>query len=164
MVFLDLVVVLLLAPLAGCGAQILVFRLGLNRTIAGSVAIGFGIGALVLFLGIQLSEEDWNVLRLMTALVVYCCAGYTYFHLNNMGETARRVRLVIELLKQPEGMTYREITELYNSSTQVERRIARLLSTGDIIDRGGILFLERYRYLILHGVFEILRKGIILAK
>lgn len=164
MVFLDLVVVLLIAPLAGCGAQILVFRLGLNRTIAGSVAIGFSAGSLVLFFGIELSEEDWDILRIMTAVMVYCCAGYTYFHFNNMGETARRVRLVIELLKQPEGMTYREITELYNSSTQVERRIARLLSTGDIIERGGVLFLERYRYLILHDVFKMLRKWIMLSK
>lgn len=67
--------------------------------------------------------------------VVYSCLAYSYFHVFNMSETARRIRILSEIyLAGP--LTAGEISRLYSGSALVETRIGRLVATHQLEMRG----------------------------
>jgi hypothetical protein len=60
--------------------------------------------------------------------LVYGCLAYSYFHVFNMSETARRIRILSELyLAGP--LTGREISRLYRGEGLLEARLDRLVAT-----------------------------------
>lgn len=73
--------------------------------------------------------------------------GFSYFYVFgffNPGESARRIRLLIELDAAGErGMTLEEILTVYNARIIVENRVQRLLSGGQARERGGRYFVGR---------------------
>lgn len=70
--------------------------------------------------------------------IVYSCIGYAYFHVFNMSETARRIRILREVYRAG-SLTAERIVELYSASDVIDVRIQRLLQTRQIERRG-----ERY--------------------
>ncbi len=63
--------------------------------------------------------------------VVYACIAYSYFHLFNMSETARRIRILREL-HAAGSLTAEEISRLYSGASVLETRFDRLLATGQL--------------------------------
>lgn len=61
--------------------------------------------------------------------------SYCYFVFINLGETARRIRILKEVLDAPEGLSLEEILRRYNANEIIERRLQRLLVNGQIIIR-----------------------------
>lgn len=60
--------------------------------------------------------------------LVYVCLAYSYFHVFNMSETARRIRILAELyLAGP--LSGREISRLYSGEGLLEARLDRLVAT-----------------------------------
>ena|SRR2546426_6316745 len=91
--------------------------------------------------------------------LTYLCLVYCYFFaFFNVGESARRVRLLIELVAAGErGLTLREILSAYNARMILEARLGRLLASGQIVERGG-------RYVIGTRLMLLVAKTMVLLK
>ena len=141
-----------LPPIAGILVQVYVYRNNINRTIAGSIIIGFGVGCIPLIGVAYWLNEQNSIDRLVAVILIYLCAGYSFFHANNMGETSRRVRISLELANAPDGLTYKNMLDRYNSDIQVKRRLARLLQAGDIERSGAVFYLKKRRIVAFYYV------------
>lgn len=139
----------LLPPLIGlvlnCLVQIAAFRQHFFKLLASAV-FGFVAGGAVTALA-HVRMIDSTVLSvdggalLLANLTAYGALGYTYFHFINMGETARRIRILIELVGAGgDGLDEGRILSRYNAREMVERRLDRLFSKGQIIETGDRLF------------------------
>jgi hypothetical protein len=102
------------------------------------VAIGAGlVGALPtgLLVGALVFPAPSTLLRMAVpgtyVAVVYSCIAYSYFHLFNMSETARRIRILREL-HAAGSLTAEEISRLYSGVSVLEARFDRLLATGQL--------------------------------
>ncbi len=81
-------------------------------------------------------------------VVVYTLVGYIYFHLFNMTETARRIRIMTELHRRG-AMKAAEIVRAYDDGDITDVRIERLLSMGQIEESGGRYKLKgRFLYIV----------------
>lgn len=79
-------------------------------------------------------------------LITYNSLAYVYFHVFNMSETARRVRILIELRKAGR-IGRQDIFKQYSSDDIVDVRLDRLLSLKQLRVDGGIYRVDR-RFLL----------------
>ncbi len=102
-----------------------------------AVLIGLIPLALVFFLlgggGQEGSNRFWMGFYL---LGVYLLFGYVYFHIFNMSETARRIRILSHSHRQGKVIKG-ELTRNYTRREMVEIRISRLLALGEIRRQGS---------------------------
>lgn len=77
------------------------------------------------------------------AAIVYNALGYCYFHLFNMSETARRVRVLSEI-NSAGKLTTQEIMSIYDIGDMFDVRINRLLSMKQISQIGDRYVLRRH--------------------
>ncbi len=149
--------------------QILSFRLIPSLGLLKSVFLGFGAG-MVYVLGAEIfivTQSAGNAmsdfLPNVIANILTCgVLGYCYFHFINLGETGRRIRIVRELLSA-DGLTLEELLQRYNTSDMVEIRLTRLLNSGQIVERNGMLFIKS-QFLLRASQIMVLMKKIILGK
>jgi len=120
--------------------QIAWFRCFPRGGVYRSMAAGFIAGA-VLLIAASLAWRDQPVGAHLADFGMYVCFAYIYFHWNNMGETGRRVRLLIELANAPEGLTRRQLLAHYSAREIVDRRIGRLLESNQVVASGSRLLL-----------------------
>ncbi len=119
-------------------------RIGLLR----SIYLGFFAGLTVLacfwpniflrlspFLSVNLSFAA-------ASMSIYLCLSYSYFHFLNLGETARRIRILRELYDSKEGLSYGELLERYNANMIIEVRLKRLIDSGQIELKNGRYFIR----------------------
>jgi len=150
---------IVVAPLiVGAIGQIYVYRKNINRSIGGSTALGFGLGLITLLCGYFFCIDEVSADRLAAVILIYSCGGYTFFHINNMGETARRIRISLELKQSPKGLNYDNLVARYNSDIQISRRLNRLLEAKEIKKQGGVFFLNRYRFLAMYYIVDIFKR------
>jgi hypothetical protein len=154
-----------LVPLAGLAVTVAV-QVSLIRGRGGagllrSLFEGWAAGLLAV-----LGAEIWaapplpDTDRLPLAAVNVATHGllwYCYFHFVNLGVTARRPRLLIELAEAPGGLTYEQLLERYNGRHQVEARLERLLGGGQLVLRDG-------RYRVGQPVMLLIAKVIVALK
>lgn len=145
------------------GIQILSVRYVRTLTLLKSVIAGFLFGSIsvigiewYIFFATPILVRD-GVMLLITNLLIYSALGYCYFHFINLGETARRIRILRELYDSPEGLSLNEILNRYNAKHIVDMRIRRLLHNGQIIEKDG-------RYCIGSPVMLFISKSIIMLK
>ena len=133
----------LVAPLLPAAAlavnvlvQLAVVRAAPARGIAPSIAAGFlaglaavAAGSVVLPAGAGAGLLDRSATGLAD-LGAYLCLSYCYFNFLNLGITARRIRLLIELLEAPDGLTWAQVLERYDARQMVGARLGRLLAGG----------------------------------
>lgn len=95
----------------------------------------------------------------LAALNLLTCGllGACYFNFVNLGVTARRPRILIELREAPQGLTYAQLLERYNAAAMVASRLGLLLTSGQVVERDG-------RYRIGRPVMLALARVIVLAK
>jgi len=101
--------------------------------------------------------------RLPADILCYGAFGYCYFHFVNLGETARRIRLVRELYENPGGLSEAELLQRYNSREILAARMSRLLGNGQIISRAGRYFTGKPAVLFMAKTVTLL-KFIIIGK
>jgi len=70
-------------------------------------------------------------LLIIYALIVYNCILYAYFHVFNMSETARRIRILLHLRKSG-SLAKPQLIALYSPQNMVEARLQRLQKMGVI--------------------------------
>ncbi len=75
--------------------------------------------------------------RVLLSLGCYAALGYCHFHFVNLGETARRIRLLRELHEAGGALSHGELAARYGAGEIVGKRIARLLGTGQVVLREG---------------------------
>lgn len=105
-----------------------------------------------------------DVIALLIAnLITYSSLGYCYFSFVNLGETARRIRILRELYDSKEGLCMKEILERYNSKEIVGKRINRLVNNGQIVYKDGRYYIGSPVMLSIARIIVIM-KLIILGK
>jgi len=123
--------------------QIMLFRspvkCGLLKSVLWGLALGMG---LLLIIEIYYMQKivffHYNdVASILANMIIYVSLGYTYFHFINMGETARRIRILRELYESKDGLTAAEICQRYQAREVIEKRIDRLVDNRQIIERDG---------------------------
>ena len=92
------------------------------------------------------------LLMLSFGLLVYNSFSYVYFHFFNMSETARRIRILIQLYEN-NSISIDQLKNEYNSSDMINSRLERLLKMGEIKkDASG-------RYYSNHKIFSKIATG-----
>ncbi len=71
--------------------------------------------------------------------LVYACVAYSYFHLFNMSETARRIRLIREIDRHG-GLREEQIRRAYSEDEVIDTRHARMAAMGHLVERDGRYF------------------------
>lgn len=128
-----------------------------------TLGIGF-LGGFLVFLVIQgmvfpSAAPAWNDFgNGMADLAAYLALAYGYFHFVNMGETARRVRILIEMSRFPDGLDREEIHDLYNAREMVDRRLKRLSDAGWIFERNGRLYTGNRAALGMAAVMALFKR------
>jgi len=124
----------LVALFANAALTALVFRLRL-RPLLKAVYIGFLAGLPVLFtLELAAGGFSWNC---AADSITYGALSYCHFHFVNLGETARRIRLLRELYENPAGLSRGELLSRYNAREIVSLRLARLEGNGQLVLKNG---------------------------
>lgn len=111
-----------------------------NRQKGAVVSGGIGLlpTALLFYLWCGSVEGDPSEAKIWAGIylfLVYILASYTYFHLFNMSETARRVRILMESSRRDVTREDR-ITDSYTGDKQIEIRIERLLALKELYKKG----------------------------
>jgi hypothetical protein len=129
--------------------QVLGFRFLPGLGLLNSIIAGFAVGlastlvstAYVLFSAPQSPHESISLM--LVNAIIFSALGYGYFHFVNLGETARRIRLLIELSEAGEGLALDEVLSRYSTAEMVRKRLERLIANGQVIQRGGRYFTGR---------------------
>lgn len=130
-------------------SQMISFRILPERGLLNSVFLGFFSGFFILFIfefyiflqQFALTKESAAIL--IVHLVTYMSLGYCYLHFINLGETARRIRILRELFDAPDGLSLDEILRRYNAQEIIERRLQRLLKNSQIIVKNDIYYIGK---------------------
>jgi hypothetical protein len=132
-----------LAVVANVAGQITAYRLlRTSGRLFKSQLAGALIGGLVLALLLSRAPDGGLSADVATAdILLYASFCYVYFHWNNMGETARRIRMLRELAAAPEGLRFEEMVQRYSAREILERRLERLSAAGQIGETDGRLVL-----------------------
>ncbi|WP_333655746.1 hypothetical protein [Dissulfurispira sp.] len=136
---------IVLAPVIGLAinvaSQIISFRffqhIGLLKSIFAAFIVGFFATA---FLTLYNSLSDLTAI-LIVNLIIYSALGYCYFHFINLGETARRIRILREIYDSGSGLSMNEILERYNAKEITEKRLNRLINNKQITYKNGKYFI-----------------------
>lgn len=151
--FASFLLILAAAPLWIMALQAFLTRIGF-RSVSGQVAAMLACAAAALPVGAALWAVHLSALKgpgLWTsafyALLTYALLAYSYFHLFNMGETARRVRILIEL-REHGNISVEELKLFYDAGAILDRRIERLAALGQVrLEDGRIVLSSRRLYL-----------------
>jgi hypothetical protein len=105
-------------------------RLGVYRAQFAGIAIGILVMAILTISTPLLGSELAG--RALANAIIFICFCYVYFHFNNMGETARRIRLLRDLMAAGRPLTFNEIVARYGAREIIERRLGRLVASGQV--------------------------------
>lgn len=151
----------ILSPVIGLTVNV-ASQVGLKRykemRLLKSVFAGFfaGLGT-VLILGLA-GCSGLGIILANTA--IYFCLGYGYFHFINLGETARRIRILQEINAAPEGLTLEEILARYNAGEILDKRFQRLLDNGQVRLENGNYVMRPSLMVLITRIFILTRKMI----
>ena len=138
---------LALSPIAGLAVNALSLvaccRFRPSFGLLRSEYIAFFVGAMfVLFMNVLVMQREpqpgiasfagHGILNFLS----YGALGYCHFHFVNLGETARRIRMLRELFAAGGALSHRDLLARYGAREIVEKRIARLINSGQVVVRG----------------------------
>lgn len=136
----------LASPLVGfavnVAAQVLCARRP-GASLLRSIFLGFAVGAAACaLLNLwQATAGPAAFLPLGQALpfnlFLYGMIGYCYFHVVNLTVTARRIRILRGIALAPVAPRLADILEEYNAEAMVQKRLDRLLKSGQILQEGS---------------------------
>lgn len=165
---------LALSPLAGLALNslslLLIYRLRPAQGLLRSEYLCFGVGAAAVMAvnAFAMYLEPHRELQRIVGHVIltnlsYAALGYCHFHFVNLGETARRIRLLRELHQAGGTLAHAELLARYNSSEIVGKRISRLIRSGQIVLQNGRYFIGN-RTLLRIALFIVGLKVFLLGK
>lgn len=143
--------------------QVISFRYIANLKLLKSIFTGYAVGLATIFI-LELYvffipsipvKDFFSILAVN--IITYSSLSYCYFHFLNLGETARRIRILMEIYDSKDGLSMDEILIRYNAKEIIERRINRLINSGQVIYKDG-------RYFIGNPIMLLMSKIIIAMK
>ena len=148
-------------------SQIIMTRYVKKFGLLKSVILGFLVGLAIVFTieivhnltSNSTISEVIGVLALNT--ITYGALGYCYFHFVNLGETARRVRIVRELLESENGLSMSGILQHYNASEIISVRLQRLLKNKQITLRNDRYFITKSMLLYITKIIIMMKIAIL---
>ena len=156
---------LLLIPLLGllvnAAAQIFLYRVRPDKGLLASIFIAFAVGIFALLLCVSVlygeaDKKDFSA-QLVLDVIVYALLSYCYFHFLNLGETARRIRILRELAEASAGLTTEELLMRYNAREILERRISRLTKSGQIVLKNGRYYIKGHVVLLMARIMGFMK-------
>jgi len=134
--------------------QVFSFRYIIRVSLLKSIFLGFAFGLFSLLFGelshlSQFPLKSADVYCIISNVIVYLALCNVYFHFLNMGETARRIRILRELAASKDGLSLDEILRRYNAEEIVERRLVRLMKNGQIILRDNKYYISGFPMLLI---------------
>lgn len=135
--------------------------------VAASFAVGLLAGlagvAAATALGLRTAGEDASEAPAcwLLNLVGYLAFFYCYFHFVNLNMTSLRIRVLLEFLDAPDGLSQDDILRLYDARELTARRLVRLVRQGQLVDRDG-RFVVRGRSLVaIAAVMDLLKRIVV---
>jgi hypothetical protein len=121
-------------------------RLGFLESLLSAIGIGTALAAalqlVVTLIVYPLPAPDAAGYAIVN-IIIYLALLYIYINFVNMGETARRVRLLRELSAVAQGLSREELLARYNAREIVTKRLERLCATGQVVRGSDGLFKAR---------------------
>jgi hypothetical protein len=161
----------LLSPVIGLAANALIqvggFRLCPALSLLKSLILGFVTGFVTVFVTesvVALSRSQahcGDAGILLMNLLTYSALGYCYFHFINLGETARRVRILREIYDSASGLRMEELLERYNARMIVQLRMERLLRNGQVVAEKGHYVIHRRAMVRIARLISLLERIIV---
>ena len=157
----------MLAPIIGLAIHVVIQVLGSRYvkrfSLLQSIVVGFFAGLFgIIALDVGIFSLKTDVFLLLLNILTYSALGYCYFHFINLGETARRIRIIREIYDAgEEGLSQQSILERYNARQIVDLRLQRLLSKGQIIEREGRYYIGTPVVLLMAQTLAFLKRVII---
>ena len=144
------------AHIAVSRAQVVAHHHGV---VLGALAGLAGLTGLIWPLASRLaSAQDLVGLGAAWILTYFALVYWYVFGFYNLGESARRIRLLVELQAAGErGLTLTQLLAAYNARMIVDARLGRLLAGGQVVERDG-------RYLIGKPLMLYGAKALVLLK
>jgi hypothetical protein len=100
--------------------------------------LGFGIGLSVILVVLSGTIRHYNV---YINVATYVTFSYSYFHFVNMGQTARRIRILREIYEARGGISYDDLLRNYNAKIILDTRVERLIDKKQIIEKNHRLYI-----------------------
>jgi len=143
---LKFYILLLFTPLLLLCLLVLVMRIvaSFRRSVSSQVIvlacavfgnIPFGVMAYILYLGRVPSKEEM-ITGTIFFLLTYNALAYSTFHIFNMSDTARRIK-ILNMIKASGTLRVSDLRSSYGSGEMLANRIERLLSSGQIRKSGS---------------------------
>lgn len=126
-----------------------------------TIFLGFAGGyvSLVVFQTLLLPLPWDEQLALLTVnTLLYGSLGYGYFHFLNLGETARRIRILREFATAGGALSLAALKQRYNASIILEVRLARLLRKKQLREENGRLFIGLPQVLWMSRCLVLLKR------
>jgi hypothetical protein len=126
--------------------------------------IGAGCGFIsLIFFEVLLYKRSMSAMMdfsgaLIADLFAYISLSYCYFHFINLGETARRIRIMRELYDSPEGLSIDGLSERYNAKMIIEYRLSRLISNGQLVVRENRYYIGSPIVLLISKIILAMKK------
>lgn len=134
-----------------------------------SIFLGFLTGAFIIIFGeiytvftASLPLRDF-ISILIVNVITYSALGYCYFHFINLGETARRIRILREIYDSNDGLTVQEILNEYNAKQMIDVRLSRFLNNGQVLHKNGRYYVGNPTMLLIAKII-VGMKSILLGK
>ena len=150
-------------------SQLLICRYATRLGLLKSIFIGFFLG-LAAVIAIEVfyllnTGHFWAEFcaQLSLSAISYAALGYCYFHFINLGETARRVRIVIELYESDDGLSMDQIIRRYCALDIINFRLQRMVHNEQIVDREDTYHIGKPTMLWMARIL-VLMKLILLGK
>ena len=125
-------------PVALFAAHVLLNRYGGRRLRPHSpqvllvrLVLAFNIAVLAgtwLIAWLEARDAAQTIYMLVFAFLVFNGIAYAYFHFFNMSETARRIRMLLQIRRAgPAGLRVQELERRYSQKDMIETRLDRLV-------------------------------------
>ena len=145
----------IIALLTNIAGQVLLFRFFFRSKMLVSIFIAFFLGFFVFSCFDFFEKKPFAVF--LIHLLTYGSLSYCYFHFINLGETARRIRILRELKNSSNGLTLNEIFKNYSSEEIIERRFSRLIGSQQVIFKNNRYYIGRPMMYLIARILAALK-------
>lgn len=97
-------------------------------------------------------EQEETFAFYLYLFLLYSFTAYTYFHLFNMGETSRRIRILAAISNHP-PQTLKELERTYDEDRMIRARLDRLVALGQIREEKGTFYPQRRLFALTARIF-----------
>ncbi len=106
-------------------------RLHAPQVLLVQLALAFNLAVLAgtwLIARLEARDAAQTMYMLVFAFLVFNGIAYAYFHFFNMSETARRIRMLLQIRRAgPAGLRVQELERQYSQKDMIETRLDRLV-------------------------------------